>query len=191
MAFQGFYSGKRKVPARGRNSVRSSVCEYTPPGRIQPHSRPRSVFQESTSTSPLSTRSRHSASREDAVYEPGMSLDALTRPPTTEDYFDDESAESEIEHPMPNQRSPVQPEKSDIAVMLQQQQGVLMNILANQTKMEAKYSEFDTKLKPLEEKLSRSVSPSSTGETKPRKCIVTAVLTVSVIDIPHLVELKH
>ena len=83
-----------------------------------------------------------------------------------------------------------------------QQQGLLLSILANQSKMEAKQSEFEEKLLALEEKLSSSISePSpSSGETKLRKCIVTAALTVSIIynlvkqysiNLQNLVSLTH
>ena len=115
-----------------------------------------------------------------------MPLDALNLPPSTstQDNFD-VSDESDIEQPQPRRlctSASVHPEGSDIAVMLQQQQGLLLSILANQSKMETKQSEFEAKLLALEEKLSSSISgPSpSSEETKPRKRVVTAALTVSI-----------
>ena len=201
MAFQRFYSeGRRASNSRtlpavvggvgGRNSVRSSVCESTPPGRTQPRSRPRNVLPPAQEkTSPLVTRQSRVA-YEDALYEPGMPLDALNLPPSTstQDNFD-VSDESDIEQPQPRRlctSASVHPEGSDIAVMLQQQQGLLLSILANQSKMETKQSEFEAKLLALEEKLSSSISgPSpSSEETKPRKRVVTAALTVSTCIIP-------
>ena len=160
--------------------MHSGIGESTPPGRTQPRSRPRNVLLPTQeTTSPLLTRHSCVSFGEDTLYEPRMPLDTLNLLLTTED-------NSDIEQPQSRHlcsRNLVPPEGSDVAFMLQQQQGLLLSIFANKSKMEAKQSEFEEKLLALEEKLSSSISePSqSSGETKPRKRIATAALTVNII----------
>ena len=74
-------------------------------------------------------------------------------------------------------------ERTDLRILLQQQQGVLMCILNSQAIMEEKHAQLEAKPKDIEQKLNTpasvsSESPISSGGK--RKRVVSRVLTVSV-----------